>query len=197
MELENILKIEYIFAFATLILPGFIIMKIVRLKVPNKDFLLKDVLFEAFSYSLLNIAITGWVPYLLIETKHENWAIFSLIFILTVSPVFLAFCYIKLISSKYFREHFDIQIPTAWDWYFSQKPNSLLRVHLKDGTDIIGYFGGDSYATSYPNEGSIYLEKVYTIDNDGLKLIENSNGVLIAKDQYTSIEFYITGESDG
>ncbi len=42
MEFINLIKLEYILAFATFILPGFLIMKIIKLKVPNKDFLLKE-----------------------------------------------------------------------------------------------------------------------------------------------------------
>ncbi len=85
MEIINLLKLEYVLAFATFILPGFIIMKIIKLKVPNKDFLLKDMLFEAFAYSLLNIAISGWIPYLILSNNKIGWAIFTFILILTVS----------------------------------------------------------------------------------------------------------------
>lgn len=196
MEIENLLKLEYILAFATFILPGFLIMKIIRLKVPNKDFLLKDMLFEAFSYSLLNLSIFGWIPYLLLSNNYIDWSTIAFIFILVVSPIILATGYIKTVSSKFFGKHFDIQMPTAWDWYFSQRPNSVLLVKMKDGSEIIGYFGETSYATSYPNDGSIYIEKVYVKDSDGtLSRVENSNGILIAKDQYTTIEFYnIEGE---
>lgn len=70
---------------------------------------------------------------------------------------------------------------------------------MKDGSEVIGYFGEKSYATSFPNDGSIYLEKVYSKDEHGnLKLVENSNGILIAKDHHMSIEFYfIKGDNHG
>lgn len=195
MNIEGLLKLEYILAFATLILPGFMIMKIIRLKVPNKDFLLKDMLFEAFSYSLLNISIIGWIPYLLLSNGYTGWSIIAFIFVLVISPIFLALGYVKFISSNFFSKNFDIQMPTAWDWYFSQKQNSILLVKMKDNSEIIGYFGEKSYATSYPNDGSIYLEKIYTKDSDGnIVIVENSNGILIAKDQYNTIEFYNIGE---
>lgn len=88
-------------------------------------------------------------------------------------------------------------MPTAWDWYFSQRPTSILLVHMKDGTEVIGYFGNKSYATSFPNDGSLYLEKAYTKDDNGnLKLVENSSGILVAKDQHISIEFYSTEGGD-
>lgn len=192
MEINDLLKIEYILGFATFILPGFLMMKIIKLKVPNKDFLLKDMLFEAFSYSLLNIAVFGWIPYLLLYYKYNGWSIVAFILILVISPVILSYIYIRVISSKLFRDNFDIQIPTAWDWYFSQRPNCMVLINLKDGSKVIGYFGEKSYATSYPNDGSIYLEKVYNQNEDGsIEQVEHSNGILIGKDQYTSIEFFI------
>ena len=191
MEIQSLLKLEYVLAFSTLVLPGFLIMKIIKLKVPNKDFLLKDMLFEAVSYSLLNLAVIGWLPYLLFLYKYDIGGIVAFIFTLVVSPVFLAFGYIKIISSEKFGRSFDIQMPTAWDWYFSQRPNSILLIKMKDNTEVIGYFGQKSYATSYPNDGSIYIEKVYTKNENGdLNIVENSNGILIAKDQYATVEFY-------
>ncbi len=47
MNLKDLTAIEYLIVFIALILPGFIIMKMIKLKVPHKDFLLKDMLFEA------------------------------------------------------------------------------------------------------------------------------------------------------
>ncbi len=182
MDLEKLFQIQVVIAFAMLVLPGFLIMKIIRLKIPNKDFLLKDVIFEAISYSLLNLSIIGWLPYVFFNMNLPVLGILLSIFSVTISPVLLAFFYIKILSSKLFQKYLDIQMPTAWDWYFSQRPNVITLVHLKNGDEIIGYFGENSYATSYPNDGSIYLEKVYTRDKNGtIKLVQNSNGILIAK----------------
>lgn len=199
MDLQNLLKLEYILAFSTFIVPGFIIMKIIRLKVPNKEFLLKDVIFEAFAYSLINIAFLGWIPYFLLKNGYEICAIIAFILILTICPVILALLYVKFINSKLFRDRFNIQIPTAWDWYFSQRPICLVRIYLKDGNEIIGYFGESSYATSFPNDGNIYLEQVY-VKNEKNELIasEGSSGILISKDSYSLIEFYkVEGEQNG
>lgn len=191
MIIEKLLQLKVIIGFAVLILPGFLIMKIIRLKIPNKEFLLKDVIFEALAYSLLNLSIFGWLPYYLFKYNYDLFGILASIFTLIVSPLLLAFVYIKLISSKIFMKNFDIQMPTAWDWYFSQRPNVILLVHMKNGVEIIGYFGEKSYATSFPNEGSIYLEKVYTKDKNGnLIAVKNSNGILIANNEYLLIEFF-------
>lgn len=41
----------------------------------HKDFLLKDTLFEALSYSLLNLILIAWLPYLSIINE---WNIVNL-----------------------------------------------------------------------------------------------------------------------
>ena len=194
MKFEDLIQLEYLLAFATLILPGFLVMKFIRLKVPNKDFLLKDMLFEALVYSLLNLAIFGWAPYLLLYYEYIVLSIIAFIFTLTISPVLLTFCYIKIIDSKWFSKYFDIQMPTAWDWYFSQRKNAILLIRMVDDTEVIGYFGNNSYATSYPNEGSIYMEKIYrkSSDSQSIEEIPSSQGMLITKDKYKTIEFYKT-----
>ena len=92
-------------------------------------------------------------------------------------------------------KNFDIQIPTAWDWYFSQRPNCILLISLKNGSEVIGYFGEKSYATSYPNEGSIYLEKVYKYNNNELEIVPNSDGIVVAKNEFDTIQFYNIGEN--
>jgi hypothetical protein len=155
------------------------------------------MLFEALSYSLLNLSLIGWLPYIVIENKFHAIVILSIfLFSVTIFPILLALAYVKIISSEYFMNNFDIQIPTAWDWYFSQRPNCLLLVSLKNGSKVIGYFGEKSYATSYPNEGSIYLEKVYKYNNDNLEIVQDSDGIVIAKNEFDTIEFYKIGENN-
>ena len=197
MKLENF-NIEYIIIFIILILPGFLMMKIIKLKVPSKNFLLKDMLFEALSYSLLNLSLIAWLPYLALKNEwHYSIIIISFIIAVVLIPILLAFAYIKIISSKYFRENFDILIPTAWNWYFSQRPHCMLLISLKNGSEVIGYFGNKSYATSYPSEESIYLETVYKYDDKNeLTMVPNSDGMVIAKNEFSTIQFYKIGEND-
>ncbi len=197
MNLKDLTAIEYLIVFIALILPGFIIIKMIKLKVPHKDFLLKDMLFEALSYSLLNLVLIAWLPYLLIYNEYHSFYVFmSFIVSFIIFPIFLAFMYIKIISSEYFMSNFNIQVPTAWDWYFSKRPNCTLLIKLKNGSEVIGYFGEKSYATSYPNEGSIYLEKVYIRNSDKLEIVENSDGIIIKQDAFDTIEFYKIGENN-
>ena len=198
MNFSDLVKMEYILVFIVLIVPGFIIMKIIKLKIPSKDFLLKDMLFEALSYSLLNLSLIGWLPYLFIKDGFSIIFMILFMFSIIIFPAFLAFAYIKIISFEWFKNNFDIQIPTAWDWYFSKRKDCILIITLKNGSIIMGYFGQNSYATSYPNEGSIYLEKTYVYnDKNELCTTEDSDGIIIAKNQFDTIEIYKTGEDNG
>lgn len=198
MNFSDLVKMEYIIVFIVLIVPGFIIMKIIKLKIPSKDFLLKDMLFEALSYSLLNLSLIGWLPYLFVKDIFSATFMILFIFSIIVFPTLLAFVYIKIMSFEWFKNNFDIQIPTAWDWYFAKKRNCILIITLKNGSIVMGYFGKNSYATSYPNEGSIYLEKTYVYnDKKELYTTEDSDGIIIAKNQFDTIEIYKTGEDNG
>ena len=82
------------------------------------------------------------------------------------------------------------------DWpdktFFDKRTPLFILIHLNDGKMVGGYFGDDSYATSYPCEGDIYIQTVYKVDEDGRfgETISGSRGLLIRKDQYTYIETF-------
>lgn len=56
-----------------------------------------------------------------------------------------------------------------------------------------------SYAGSYPKDGDIYLEAVYTVDESRVfgDPIPNTRGVLLRKEQYTYVELFSVPESEG
>jgi hypothetical protein len=63
-------------------------------------------------------------------------------------------------------------IPTGWDWIFSTTEPCFLLVTLKDGTEIAGYFGRRSMASSDPEHKDLYVERVYKIPQDKGEWIE-------------------------
>jgi len=70
---------------------------------------------------------------------------------------------------------------------------------LCGGQLLGGYWGGNSYAGSFPNDGDIYLEAVYAVDESGLfgDPIPNTRGVLLRKEQYSYIELFSVPQSEG
>src|SRR4051794_26011104 len=50
--------------------------------------------------------------------------------------------------------------PRAWDHLFGSSPSALIRMQLQSGGWVGGFFGSESYASSYPEtSGDIYLEQ--------------------------------------
>ena len=98
----------------------------------------------------------------------------------------------------------QLPFPTAWDFFFDQRKDTFVLIHLQNGNKIGGYYGENSYATSYTHEGDIFIEKAIKVDQNGvfLKVVEDSCGILIRKDEYNLIEFFntkpkTTTEGDG
>jgi len=67
-----------------------------------------------------------------------------------------------------------------------------MLIHLNDGNMVGGFFGEGSYATSFPDDGDLYLKAVYSIKENGEfgEPIEDTKGLLIRKDQYSYIELF-------
>ncbi|WP_226961634.1 MULTISPECIES: DUF6338 family protein [Streptomyces] len=57
--------------------------------------------------------------------------------------------------------------PTAWDHMFRARGSCFVRVRLKDGTWVGGWYGGRSYATSYPHPPELFLESAWRMRADG------------------------------
>ncbi len=71
--------------------------------------------------------------------------------------------------------------PTGWDKVFQDAEECFVRVLNRDGQWVAGYYGPNSYATSYPEPQQLFLERAYRISKNGVikEPIENSLGVLI------------------
>lgn len=57
--------------------------------------------------------------------------------------------------------------PRAWDRLFWAGPSFLVRLRLKNETWVGGLFGGESYASGYPEPQDLLLETTYRMEGDG------------------------------
>ncbi|MGI5230379.1 DUF6338 family protein [Actinoallomurus sp. CA-142502] len=57
--------------------------------------------------------------------------------------------------------------PSAWDRMFRHRGSCFVRVRLKDGTWVGGWYGSESYATSYPEPAELFLESAWRMNSDG------------------------------
>lgn len=70
-------------------------------------------------------------------------------------------------------------VPTPWDKVFSQGKKLWVIATFPDGSRIGGWYGLDSFATSYPEAQQIYLRHTYKLDEDGHFLAPDSDKALV------------------
>lgn len=78
-------------------------------------------------------------------------------------------------------------VPTAWDWKFGQRDEHWLIIKLKDGTEFLGYYGRQSFASS-DGERDIYVEQVFDRDGDG-PWVPLPQGLWVQVSEISTIEF--------
>lgn len=190
------LDINTIQLFILFIFPGLISMHVYRLLMPAKRIDWKTSLLEGLFYSGINFAlllpIIIYIHYDNFWNKYPIAYSFIGLFVLLVTPVLWPFLYRKLIRSNKIMSGLQLPFPSAWDFYFDKREEVFLLIHLNDGKMVGGFFGEGSYATSFPDDGDLYLKAVYSINENGEfgESIENTNGLLIRKDQYRFIELF-------
>ncbi|MFJ7998137.1 DUF6338 family protein [Streptomyces sp. NPDC096310] len=73
--------------------------------------------------------------------------------------------------------------PTAWDRMFQERGSCFvrLRLRLRDGVWVGGWYGTRSYATSYPHPAELFLESAWLMRPDGSfdRRIEGSGGLYV------------------
>lgn len=74
--------------------------------------------------------------------------------------------------------------PTVWDHVFSRRSSCFVRIRLKDGAWVAGWYGSSSCAAVYPQDRDIFLQAQYAVLPDGRigPRLEGTGGVYIPKD---------------
>lgn len=189
-------NIYWMVFFVTLVFPGLISMHVYRLFMPAKDLTWKEVFYEASFYGTINFCL--WAPVFFYVghapdfVNHPVWSFLWILFMVVVTPVVLPPLWIMLLKCKRVQRHLMLPYPTAWDYFFEKRKSAFVLIHRKNGEKIGGYYGNNSYATSFPREGDLYLEKAVRVDANGkfLSYIAQTNGFLINKGDYELIEFF-------
>jgi hypothetical protein len=88
--------------------------------------------------------------------------------------------------------------PSAWDAAFGDIGECFVRVRTREKTWYAGWFGGDSYASSWPDPQTLFVEVAYKIDASG-KIgdpVESSTGAFIDCTDADYIEFLTSPDQD-
>lgn len=179
----DILQPSDLSSFIIFFIPGFISLQIYHLIIPSEKLDFSSSCLEIISFSVLNFVILHPI-YQITDYLHFLVAFF-------IAPIIWPFLYIKIISYKPISNFIINPILKPWDFIFKKKEPLWIIVYLTDGRLIGGLFQKKSNASSYPAEEQIYIEQVWELDdnNEFIKPIECSNGIIIFKDSILAMEF--------
>jgi Family of unknown function (DUF6338) len=183
---QQFANIETLLVIAIAIVPGYMTQLFYRLRCPAVKVESEKNLSEYLAYSLINLVF--WSPLLLSYSTRprEQWVEWQSILIgvgmFFVSPFILAnICY--YLRSKVFHRRFgwDHPIPRGWDYFVMNNREFCVLFHLKDGKLLGGYFGANSYASTYPQQPEMYVEQVWRVDEFGkfIEMVPGSLGMVI------------------
>ena len=190
------LSIDYLLAFALFVLPGAISMYIFGLLVAQGDRLLKDRVLEAICFSLLNFALCFWPIQLLFRDGFlhayplEAWLI--ALATLVVAPVIWPFVAHRLLRLAERRHWIAPQAKTAWDDYFLSRNEGIwIQVTLRDGNTVGGIFGQESFASSFPNQGHMFIQELWEIEDGKFKEpVAGKPGILLRPEDYLHLRVF-------
>ena len=197
MTVDSLEVVSYTCVF---LLPGFIIKSVIDTLVPPAKHNDSKYFFSCLLYSIVNCAIWSWI-YLFLKKFFCDYPVkywISLLATTVVGAALVAFV-IGVIKQKSVIERLFNKIgvnkihpaPTAWDYYFSKQEESWIVVTLKNGKTIYGKFSEHSFSSSDAEERDLYIEKTYIIKDDlTWEEDEKSKGILIAKEEIETIEFF-------
>ncbi len=200
MKLEDFSNLYFI---VSVLVPGFIYSGVVANFIPLRRSKEKEViLLRYLTATAFNYAICSPLIYLLtfglLFSTRPVWQAFFWFAIVFVIPVILAACHARIIQKDglgWFYRLVGLRpispIPTGWDWIFSTTEPCYVLITLNNGTEIAGFFGGRSMASSEPEHKDIYIERVYKVPEDGgiWEAVDGSLGMHIDGTNIAYIEF--------
>lgn len=194
-------SIDTIFYTSLFLIPGYIIEEITATLMPRKKYADGIKFLRCLSYSLLNCAIWSWA-YLLVISELSKDSIWYWLFGLIITAIgaftvgiLLGVIRKKDIIRKIFKKiniQIEHPIPTAWDYKFCNTEGlRWVIVTLEDDKCVYGKYSSASLSSSDPDERDIYLEEIYTFEEDGSWiLVPRSDGMLIKGTAIKHIEFF-------
>lgn len=200
MVLENFNVVFYTGIF---LLPGYIIKSILDCIIPPRRHNDATFYLFCFFFSVLNCAVWSWA-YVLVLTKISAQSIWHWILLLLITLIGSAIfgTVIGYILQKGWIMNFLSKLelkpihpcPTAWDFCFSKQQSCWVIVTLMSGEMISGRYATKSFASSDIDKRDLYLEDVYTINEQSVwHHIDGNEGVLILGKSIKCIEFFTGG----
>ena len=203
---------DVLFFTLAFLVPGFILQWTLSAFVSQRKEDAQLLLLRYLTLSCANYGLWSGVVFLIFLTDlPKNNPVLSAVaffLIVFVSPVVIGLALGKsnqndtirrLLSKVGFRPIHVV--PVGWDYKFSHiREAAWIIVTLTDNSQIAGFWGERSFASSEAEERDLYIEEVWIISEDGdWKPQDRSEGVLICSAQIKYIEFrtYVKEKSNG
>lgn len=179
--------------FIVLFLPGFLSAEVYMMMVASERPDFSKDFFKAVAFSILNFAVFAPLVYGMNRMGWfaELWVVWATTYVvLIVAPIAWAFL------MKWLRDQswtpFLASHNKGWDYFFSREQAVWVVAQLNDGERVGGFFGGQSYASSFPCEEQLYIQQVWLLgeDDEFLKAVDESAGVLLNARDIKTLEFY-------
>jgi uncharacterized membrane protein YraQ (UPF0718 family) len=158
-------------------------------------------------YSIINFAFWSWAYALIIHfnlfptpikiSLEQSWYCWLILVVLTlITATITAYCIGFIYQKRIFlwpaKNLFKLKTidptETAWDWLFLQAKPFLLQITLKDGVEIYGLYGENSFISSKEDDRDIFLEYQYKVGKGGqYEQVDDNEGIYIPRD---SIKFF-------
>lgn len=183
---------EILFTVTMLIIPGMIVDYIIRLTSSREN--------------TTPARIWYWCAYSLIPWNLANLSILtpcgkifvSIIFALILGIVLACLKQYNVVGKflNFFTLTTRTSLKTSWEYALINRCNCFVVVHLTDGKVFRGFYGVSSHASDYYEQLDLFLERVYTLDEES-RWIHNSeiNGLYIPFKDIQAIEF-MSNEQD-
>lgn len=191
-----------LFFVVAVFVPGFIYDGVLSTFVPRREGRIRElILLRLFTGTAVNYAVCSPIIYLLLTgslfTTSALLASLTWLVVIFLVPILLGLLsakaayegWVQSIAAKLGLRQIH-PIPTGWDWKFSRVEPCYVLVTLRDGTQLAGYFGAESMASSDPMHRDLYLERAYSIPENGpWEPVSDSEGVYVEGSQIAFIEF--------
>lgn len=185
------------------LMPGFIYNRFLAFAYPDAEASETRAVLTAITFSFFNYAVLS--PLLILfwkKTLYQNLGFLAgaSFFVLFLSPILMAWLVVRAVESSWarsWRRALGLMhpMPKAWDYFFHLGRPCWVVAILKNGRTFAGYYGGNSFASSFPAEEDLYLEALCTLTPEGriVGVAQGSVGGIIRTESVDTLEFF---ESD-
>ena len=206
-------KPQVLILFLFLLIPGFLLIRVFERFHPERFHpgvrrSTGQQIIDIVIWSIVILAIWFLPTVILLQRGPElsYWLYNLLLFVfillgLFATPLLLGYIFHRLELRGTLEKFTPDASPAPSEWIFSHGAGKhyYVRFHRKEGKDLGGYFGENSFSASSANgQEEIYVEEVWRLDEDGrfIERVEGTGGAIVHKEDCDLIEFFESAKAD-